>query len=280
MKSIDNSTTLSIPNSILLIGEPGSGKTTLSCQFPGAYILDVDANLSGPVRYLRASGKAPNFLYDSVLYTDKETLDSYGIKDQSEFSGTPDKLVVPRQWRFRLAANHLDAAVSNPKVETIVISSFTTFNDVLMDEVFRQYQIPFDQKPGKLTRNVTKRPEKEGFAIWDGYLKLAKNTILELKSTGKRIIVEVHVGIETKGDTNIERIAIPGQLGDTIAGYFEEVWRIDLEQKMVSGKLQNSRIIRTSPISGVQQKLGLKSAVQLPVSCELDIDKIITQLNK
>lgn len=280
MKTINNNTKLNIPNSILLIGEPGAGKTSLSCQFPNTFVLDVDGNLAGPVRYLRSQNKQPTFSYDTVLFTDKATLDLYGIKDQNEFFGPPDKLSVPRQWRFRLAAFHLDAAVADPKIETIVISSFTTFNDVLMDEVYRQYNIPFDQKSGKLSRTVTKRPDKEGFAIWDGYLKLAKNTILELKATGKRIIVEAHVALESKGDTNIERIAIPGQLGDTIAGYFEEVWRIDIESKMIAGKIQNSRILRTSPMSGLQQKLGLKSSVQLPAVASINIEELLEQLNK
>ena len=35
------------PKSILLIGPPGSGKTTLALQFPKVCVMDCDRNLDG-----------------------------------------------------------------------------------------------------------------------------------------------------------------------------------------------------------------------------------------
>ena len=266
--------TLTLPKTVLLLGEPGSGKTTLSLQFPKPFVLDVDSNLVGPKRYLTLQKKTPTFSYAPVLSATEAELKAIGVKDLTNFTRSGSDFAVPREWRYRLAAHHLDAAVQSPDVESIIISSWTTFDAIIQDEVRRQYSLPFDRDPGKLTRTVDKRPDKDGFALWSGYLSLAKNLIIELKSTTKRLVVEAHIAREKTSDSSmIEKIAIPGQLGDTIAGYFEEVWRLETTTDMKAGSVVSKRIVRTQA-NPDQLALGLKSAAQLPKIVTLDADEL------
>jgi predicted NACHT family NTPase len=57
------------PLKILLIGPPGSRKTTFGLQFPNVYVEDCDRNLNGPERWLRANGlKELSYAYNNVRY--------------------------------------------------------------------------------------------------------------------------------------------------------------------------------------------------------------------
>lgn len=271
---------LEISKSILILGPPGSGKTVLATSFPGAYVLNIDNNLAGPIRWKRANSLDANFKFDDIMSIDDPAdLKAAGAKDSDIPAPKAGTITVPRIWRYRLAAAYIEAAAADPSVETIIIDSLTTFNQVIMDEVRRQYKVPIAETLGTgLTRTVDIRDDKKHWAIWDGYLALSRNLIWELKASGKRLICVGHVTTSEDEQGVLQKfIAVPGQLREQIAGFFEEVWLIEVNSKMKAGQTQPQRIVKTQPDAN-ERALGLKSAAQLKPKFELDFDELIKKL--
>src|SRR5262249_364894 len=118
MKDINSYTAVEDYIRLILQGEPKSGKSTLACQFPGAYIIDSDVNLGGPLRWLRTNNKPLPLGYDVL---DKD--------DQG------NNVEMPlRYTRFQKL---MLEAMNNPAIQTIVIDSGTSFQDILMAETSR-----------------------------------------------------------------------------------------------------------------------------------------------
>jgi hypothetical protein len=64
MQPITNYNTKEERLRLLLLGPSGSGKTTVVCQFPKAYIIDVDVNLGGPLRFCQSHNLSVPVGYD------------------------------------------------------------------------------------------------------------------------------------------------------------------------------------------------------------------------
>ena len=108
-----------LPQSFLLIGPPGSGKTTVSLQLPKPFILDCDDNLNGPVRFLSSTQRlSQTWFYDTPLRDEKNQ-------------------PVPREAQWDRAINLLTEACSSSSVETIVISSLTSFIELAFLQTYK-----------------------------------------------------------------------------------------------------------------------------------------------
>src|SRR5262245_9169594 len=102
---------------LLLQGPPGAGKSTTVCQFPKAYIIDVDVNLRGPLRFCKTHNIPIPIGYDRV--------------DVDENGAT-----VPLLARWPRLVRLVDNLP--PEIETVVFDSATGLTDLLMTEVKRQ----------------------------------------------------------------------------------------------------------------------------------------------
>src|SRR5690606_29900600 len=100
---------------IIIIGDPGTRKTTLCLSFPSPYFLDCDGNLSAPVEQTGIRD----------FYFDRATVDAEG------------NAIHPIN-RFLHCVKCLNEAVSNPLVKTIIIDSLTSFTDIILSEIKRQ----------------------------------------------------------------------------------------------------------------------------------------------
>ena len=104
---------------LLLQGPPGSGKTTLACAMPGAYILDLNVNLGGPLRHIEKNGGIKPVGYDTVDIDDKGTV--IEVKD-----------------RYQRMSTLLNNALRETSVQTVVVDSTTRLGDYIQAEVLRQ----------------------------------------------------------------------------------------------------------------------------------------------
>ncbi len=224
---------------LLLQGPPGSGKTTTINQFPAPYVLDIDVNLGGALRFCKNHNLPTAIGYDRLDIDEKGQLVH----------------VAQRYLRF---VKLFDEAQKNPDIKTIVLDSATGFTDVLMNEVKRQ-------QPSL----------KDGRQIYGFYLAAGKEFLEKLTQTRKHIVVTAHEKIEQDAMTQITqyRIAWPGQLGDYLGAYFTNVWRCEVEREGVPPKYKF--VIRTMQDT---QHHGLKNDLELPAIFQFDWQLIQNKL--
>lgn len=210
---------------LLLQGPPGSAKTTTACQFPKAYVIDVDVNLGGPLRYCKNHGLVMPVGYSRLDVDEKGA-------------------VVPRAQRYqRLDKLVADASV-DPNIETVVLDSGTGLAPVIMDEVNRQ-------QPSL----------KDGRQVYQFFLLATRDFIAKITLMRKHFILTMHEKIEQDAMTQIiqYRLAWPGQLGDYMGAFFTNVWRCEVEAEGYPPVYK--RVIRT--IQDTQHH-GLKNDIELP----------------
>ena len=221
MQDINSYTAVEDYIRLILQGEPKSGKTTLACQFPKAYIIDCDVNLGGPLRFLKSKGLPLPVGYD--------VLD----KDESGADVAP----ILRYQRFQKL---MTAAQANDAIGTIVIDSATSFQDVLLDETKRM------------------QPSiKDGRQLWGFFFTYGKELMARLRLFRKHIIFIAHEKLDKLPDGGVVypyRIAWPGQLGLIMPSFFTDVWHTEVKQVGFPPAAKYEWRVQTMPT--YQYKLG------------------------
>lgn len=226
---------------LLLQGPSGAGKTTLACQFPGAYIIDIDVNLGGTLRFLQEHKLQLPIGYDIL------------DKDEKGVS-------IPLNLRYQRMNACLIEAQKNDAVETIIIDSGTTLSDVMIAEVLRQ-------------QNKTEMSKRE----WGFFAIVGRHFMATLASMRKHIVLIVHEKIEKDPNGSVVypvKVAWPGQVGQNIGVFFTNVWRCEV-QATPSGMQTNYKwLIRTMP----EYKYELKNTLALPPLFEFNWNTIAEKL--
>lgn len=212
---------------LLLQGPSGSGKTTCACQFPKPYVIDVDVNLGGTLRFLREKNLQLPVGYD--------------VLDHDE-----NGAVVELKNRYARLAKCLVAAQQDDSIETIIIDSATTLADVMVAEVLRQ-------------QNKTDMTKRE----WGFFGTIGRHFLGTLSAMRKHIVLIAHEKIEKDSNGNIAyplKVAWPGQVGQNLGVFFTNVWRCEV--MIVPSGMQSSYKwqIRTMP----EFKYELKNTLGLP----------------
>lgn len=227
---------------LVLQGSAGSGKTTLACQFPKPYIIDIDVNLGGTLRFLREHNLPLPVGYDVLDKDDKGQ-------------------AIPLPQRYSRLNQCLIEAQQNPLIETIVIDSGTTLSDVMIAEVLRQ-------------QNKSEMSKRE----WGFFAILGRHFMSVLASMRKHIVLIVHEKIEKTPDGAIAypiKIAWPGQVGQNIGAFFTNVWRCEVQVIPKGVNSEYKWLIRTMP----EFKYELKNTLGLPATFEFKWETIAAKLN-
>ncbi len=241
-----------VPNSpvIMLVGPAGCGKTTFMTRLvrpdKQIFILDADKNLAGPQKVARQERRSvANVLFDHIDVD----------------NNTP----VPPLLQYQRAATLLQAAIQNPAVGTIGITSTTTLVPVFMNEVRRQANKNTDY----------------AFQIqdWGRYAALWQGFIAVLRGCGKPVIIDGHVAAEKGPLETFLRwaLAIPGATGDLLPMMVTDYWRMVVDQTLVG----------TTPVAKYNVETfqtsvwpNFKAALDVPGKFEANqewADKIVAQ---
>lgn len=244
--------------SLLLLGAPKVGKTTLATQFPRPYIIDLDGNMGGPADYIQREKLKLDVQWDTV------NVDESGK-------------TVPRPARYDRFYKLFVGAMQSPNFDTIVFDSTTTLNEVLMDRVRVLQGRPIAPPPSPEPSRV-----KDGqleIQDWGAFAGLWYNLIMDAKAYGKHLIFNSHTVIDKGADGVVrETINIPGKTAGYMPGLFSDVWMLTKEEKYVGGKATTVRFIQQSPADSSQRLLGLGTSAWTDAKKELDLKTLMTEL--
>lgn len=186
------------PMSILLMGPPGSFKTTFMLQFPDLYVVDNDKNLSGPDRFLRKQGWKGNVEFDQPSYDEAgKPLDPSKYYDRS-MELLKNAKVKPYSW--------------------VGFDGLTALNEFIIRKVMDEQKVNYMDA-----------------RHWSSFKTNAIHLLFTvLRHINKNVIVIAHEQRIEKADAkNIMTPQLVGyepflqsKVSEMLGGFFTDVWRL------------------------------------------------------
>lgn len=220
---------------LLVIAEPGVGKTVLSASFPG------------PILLLDFDGKADSA---AAYYKDnKELLDNVEVEDLSAaMTGDPivrlnqivDKQLIPQQRAGKM------------EYKTIILDSITTFSRSVLSHIVKTNpgikRVPSAQgvQPGMQDYGILRREFQK---LIPGLLSLPCNIIMTAHVDAKK---DDLTGEISRGPV------MDGSFSQELAVYFKEVWVLTADKgKKIAQTQSNFKYKCRSQIPGLPEKFDV-----------------------
>lgn len=235
---------------ILLLGQPGAGKTNLCMEFPDPYFIDTDQNLRNAIE--RHPGK--KFWYDCPEFDD---------------AGKP---LEPHLHWSRMEKLIKENA-PKPEVKTLVIDGLGRVTDYL-----KAHLVHVGSQAEKSLMVGGEKAMTQ--SLWGPFADLTKKLIFLCRAYGKPFVMTAHIKVDENELTSVkeQRVNLQGQLVSDFPKLFTDCWMADAvpsgdaKYKAANGVRY---FIRTAPT----HRMLLKQSCGLPAEFEPG-DAAFTELVK
>lgn len=189
--SSPTSAPLSEPHTLLLLGPPGGGKTSLMLRFPKLGVVNIDRALQAPDQWLRRI--VPNLEYKYEL---PEYYDDNRVRAPEDV--WPQVLIC------------LNNMIADKEVQWIAVDGLTACNFHLINWICKKH--------GK---------EAMEQSLWIPYRAELLKLLNRAKLSGKNFIMTAHEETDTdrQGIVIRRKPFLDSKLKDAISGWFADVWR-------------------------------------------------------
>lgn len=240
----------------LLIGVPGSGKTTFLTQCPGIYIFDLDMNMEGPRNTIRALGLSAEAEYDTPFIEG-------------------GKIIPRKDWYVRFG-DKLDKVLTDPNYPIVGIDGLTALVPMILNEVRRQQgKAIIDPTPGSIKLEFKVDRDNLTLPEWGAFQALLRHLITVCKGSGKLVIFTAHTMTDKDDMKGFLKtyISCPTSIKETLPGMFDEAIKL---YKVEEGNPKRPAIkIQTIPrVEEREEALGLKTSLGFQNGDTLDFAKL------
>jgi hypothetical protein len=191
---------------ILLLGPPGSRKTTLCLQIPQIAIFDVDGNMDGPLLALKKLGCIPSYGYEQINRNGSGGI----LPVHQQFDN-----LIKQMKDLRDSVDH--------GFKFACIDGLRNIGELIKAKIFEK-----QRKDSMDTRD------------WDPYkTDMAKLVFHEARNLGMHVLFTCHERAVYKQSGNSKEMMkevlekyeplLQGGIQDAFGGFFTDVWRITTE---------------------------------------------------
>jgi hypothetical protein len=237
---------------LLLLGENGTGKSTLAMNWPSPWFCLGDKN----IRYaaMQATAAKRQWFWDDP---ERDTAD----KD------------LPWEQRWARATALLEENGPKSEVKTIVDDGLTHLQAYLQALIIKAGSQA--EKPLVIGGEAVMTR-----SMWGPFATMLAKRVIKARSFNKPYIMVAHLMADENELTKVmeQKVSLPGALKNTLGAYFTDVWQTDAQPSSDLKKYPGGvrYLIRTAPTF----RLKLKCSMGLPPEVDVDGPEIKAMLAK